>query len=1190
MKILSVSLKNIHSLAGGHVIDFTKPPLSDTGIFAIVGPTGSGKSTILDAITLALFDNISRFGTSKLSSAFLEEAGGVVTRGHNTAYAEVTYELDGKVYRSRWEFSKRNKNMFLYEGDGDDRVIAAGVKDVIAKNRELIGLNYDQFIRAVILPQGQFAAFLKADSDKRIEILEKITGTEIYRSISQRVYEKTKEKKEQADRIRDRLENIGLLSDNDIAGKNEEILQLEERIAYLDLQKQQLDSLLEIKKQIKSLTEKREAKEQEYQRIIRQIEDFKPSLGKLELHKKALPFSGKLAELKHLTAQKNDIENKIQELNGQKQAVTSHIQTLKDREQKISQDLDSARQYLEKALPVLATVNDLEAGLSTQKALLEEINRTLDGLSTRRKKLKAETENILSQIETHKTTAGKLNDWIGQNRILEQLQLILPEIVSNLDLYDSKRKDLRNFVSGNLPGLADKLSFYKFDSDLETLRQYLDSLEQDINRFNREKSVQGNIDEINHEIRKLNTALKSLAQVKTLVNDISRLKEQEGKLRDELESLTKKFEQIRSLTEQGQKLVLAREKQLHIVQNRLELEKIKQSSAYIRQKLEDGQTCPVCGNKFERHKAPQITVDTLETLELELEQAKKDLEQAREQLLEATKEYEKLKTRLDEKQEYLQKISEETATKSQAALSILQEHDLELDTLEPDAVLGAEQSISTRIDALNRDMVLIRKIEELERSRDIAEQIIPKLQELKDLKQKITDLIEPYKPFLAKANTSAKIKEALQRQLDKWNEANARIVDLEKKLSRLEETKNQLVSQLSTLEEQIAENNRKKDSFLQKYKSLAERRAAELQKIGLDADADVAAFEKNLRGRVEDFQKQLEDLQKQLAGLSAQVTSINDQIGTLERNHGETVNEINVLYRTLLEQLQPAGFEIPEQASRAILPDDEAKSIEQRARELEDLRKATEKELELISSSIEKYREQDSGQWTTVQLAEKIKQLAGHVREMNQQIGSIRNALATDNRNRQLYAQIEQEWRAAQQEYERWYALNELIGSATGDKFQRIAQEYNFMQLVAEANYHLQKLVPRYTMDYERHTVRGKDVFDLYVIDNDMAGERRSVRTLSGGETFLVSLSLALALSSMASYRIHIENLFIDEGFGSLDSQTLDMVLATLEKLQAGSNRQIGIISHVEELKDRIPVKIRLEKLSGGISRIFIGE
>jgi exonuclease SbcC len=148
-------------------------------------------------------------------------------------------------------------------------------------------------------------------------------------------------------------------------------------------------------------------------------------------------------------------------------------------------------------------------------------------------------------------------------------------------------------------------------------------------------------------------------------------------------------------------------------------------------------------------------------------------------------------------------------------------------------------------------------------------------------------------------------------------------------------------------------------------------------------------------------------------------------------------------------------------------------------------------------------------------------------------------------------------------------------------------QEYNFIQLINEANKHLKKLAPRYTLDFEKRTFR-RDVFELYVIDNDMAGERRSVRTLSGGESFLISLALALALSSMASFKISLYNLFIDEGFGSLDAQTLDMALSTLERLQSQTNRQIGIISHVEALKERIPVKISVQKLTGGTSKISI--
>ncbi|MFO7701479.1 MAG: SbcC/MukB-like Walker B domain-containing protein, partial [Psychroflexus maritimus] len=162
--------------------------------------------------------------------------------------------------------------------------------------------------------------------------------------------------------------------------------------------------------------------------------------------------------------------------------------------------------------------------------------------------------------------------------------------------------------------------------------------------------------------------------------------------------------------------------------------------------------------------------------------------------------------------------------------------------------------------------------------------------------------------------------------------------------------------------------------------------------------------------------------------------------------------------------------------------------------------------------------------------------------------------------------------------------LNELIGDARGAKFNNFAQDLTLMHLLAMANHRLTKLNDRYQMDRPKNA-EGED---LVVIDLHMGSERRSVKTLSGGETFMLSLALALALSDLASQNVKIDSLFIDEGFGTLDPETLDQTLDTLERLQAESNKIIGIISHVEALKERIQTQIQLTKNGQGYSSLTV--
>lgn len=185
MKILKLRFKNINSLKGHQEIDFTIPPLSVSGLFAITGPTGAGKSTILDVMTLALFNRIPRFD-GKITSTEIENLGSVMTHFTDEAYAEVEYESGNVAYRSTWRISKTRNNTFrdhemtlslLREGS----IMDLKKSEVPGENEKIIGLNYDQFIRSILLSQGEFAKFLKSDKTERTSLLEEITGSKIYR-------------------------------------------------------------------------------------------------------------------------------------------------------------------------------------------------------------------------------------------------------------------------------------------------------------------------------------------------------------------------------------------------------------------------------------------------------------------------------------------------------------------------------------------------------------------------------------------------------------------------------------------------------------------------------------------------------------------------------------------------------------------------------------------------------------------------------------------------------------------------------------------------------------------------------------------------------------------------------------------------------------------------------------------------
>ncbi|MGF6330341.1 exonuclease SbcC [Pseudomonas sp. BS3782 TE3695] len=227
------------------------------------------------------------------------------------------------------------------------------------------------------------------------------------------------------------------------------------------------------------------------------------------------------------------------------------------------------------------------------------------------------------------------------------------------------------------------------------------------------------------------------------------------------------------------------------------------------------------------------------------------------------------------------------------------------------------------------------------------------------------------------------------------------------------------------------------------------------------------------------------------------------------------------------------------------------------------------------------HQAQHNGNLDAEQLATALAELQNLFAASEHRCAELRAEQAEDQRRQNANQALAQQIADAYAEYQRWARLNALIGSATGDTFRKIAQAYNLDLLVHHANVQLRQLVRRYRLK------RGGSMLGLLVMDTEMGDELRSVHSLSGGETFLVSLALALGLASMASSTLKIESLFIDEGFGSLDPESLQLAMDALDGLQA-QGRKVAVISHVQEMHERIPVQIQVHRQGNGLSTLEV--
>lgn len=413
-------------------------------------------------------------------------------------------------------------------------------------------------------------------------------------------------------------------------------------------------------------------------------------------------------------------------------------------------------------------------------------------------------------------------------------------------------------------------------------------------------------------------------------------------------------------------------------------------------------------------------------------------------------------------------------------------------------------------------------------------------------------------------------QESLSHLSEKQNTFNEKLSAKADLIKRLSETRKEKEQQ------QLFESSRL-SQLLEERKSLFEGRPAN------DIQTNYEKRKQEVSKLLEDSRKTLNDIagkQEHLNGISAanenELKQRSNEIETEKQNIKEWLSDFN---RTSTSPLSPE--DLPELLSR---------SPEWITREREQLTDFSRRENICKATLIERenklkaHESKNPGVISTnhdESLIKQIEEINYNIKSCQQRNIEISALLQSHQRNSEKVKQFTNELDRLSLISEKWNKLNELLGSQSGDKFKKIAQGYTLDILLSYANRHLQELSKRYVLQ------RIPDTLGLQISDLDMGGEIRSVHSLSGGESFLISLALALGLSSVSSNRMQVESLFIDEGFGSLDIDTLRIAMDALERLQTGG-RKIGVISHVQEMTERIAIQIRVEKINNGKSRISI--
>lgn len=1211
MKIINVKFKNLNSLQGVHEISFDSPPFTDSGLFAITGPTGSGKTTILDAITVALYGRVHRHQRN------VEE---IMSRHTYECYSEVVFEIKSRQYRARWSLNRANKKAdgklqaekmelaTLPEGTLTGQTLTAVKAEII----ELCGLDYEQFLRSVILSQGDFTAFLKARDNERCELLEKITGSFIYSKVSVKVFKRQAEELSLMTRLKDKMNEEKLLPADEkntlqtqLTGKTELEVLFKAEQAALVRKIQWLDTVasLEVKKSAAadSLTGAKQLLEQNQHNFTRlsehqQAVKFLPDLTRIE---------AKSEEIKKL---ENLVASTMNELEPAKDEL-SHAGIASEQAEAAVKIANEAYVLME---PLIQLTEQLDADIRHTAVKISQAGETLANARAENAAVTAGQSAALAAATAARAQAGHLESWLQEHENARNLERDLPSISRNgqeLAAMDLARKK----IAGQLADESSQLSALELQitnltalvTESEKASNVNRNLLSTLNSRLEIESAGQTVREMESAITDLNLLIQNCEKAYRLAAEFIRNSADQAVAGDKLREMNTLHAALRL-----SRAALAEEKDLTLIKlaaakEVLQAEQRFQRYDEVRATLVPGSPCPLCGSVShpfagesheEIYPLAENRVREFEIMLLDVTRVLEDagLKENSAQLSsqERVAEISRLAADSDRLTEEFNEVNNSFPKRLlisrpaviQAVIQnkrilladLLQRlNSLKLLTGELNtAVLSQSQLqgiIARDEEKLNG---LYEKCSLLKRQAELLGQALAEAEiRLRHLIQETRILIQYYglefsiETLPAQRVELTEYSALYKSTLEQHHEIHLRLAALDAEQEHLCSTLAVQETGIRLAEKIVIQEQNQEVMLLERRRELL-------------ADKSTA----DERTRYLSAIRQKTELKDDCRSLLQEKTGRLAQLGKSIKEYAEThlllKGELSQVTENLRTELQKRKLPDIEELGSLVLQEDEARQLVSLEKEtLNAISHAENTYAALTAELVAVCQEQLTTALGPV-LIDALSEQEDKLAELNQEIGRIRQILHEDNRAREKFEQLALETEIQRMEFSRWNRLSSLIGSADGKKFSKFAQGLTLARLTDLANVHLTRLSDRYQILKTVNEDLGLSIIDLHQAD-----AVRPMSTLSGGESFLVSLALAFGLSDLASRKVKIDTLFIDEGFGTLDADTLDTAISALENLQA-TGKTIGIISHVEALKDRISVQIQLSRQTGGTSII----
>lgn len=1145
MKILNIFFKNINSLEGEGRIYFDQGPIADSGVFAITGPNGSGKSSILDVITLGLYGETFRFD---------KPAAHVMTKQTDECFAQVEFALGTDKFRSSWSAKRGDPDgsatallptMTLSRLDEQDEILAETPSQVRNRIAELTGMDFHKFSKSIMLPQGDFAAFLNALDSERMDILEKISGSDLYSDYRSQAEARYQQSQTRLTQLAQDLASFPLLTQEALDAAAHDLQDFQEQVTEFKQQQQDLQQKLNGLQNIANMEDRQRQLLGKQQALSQKLTDYQQDLQRVAASQAAVQYR---TELNLLDSKQNLVEQN-----------QSALETVRRELGMLQQQLGS--QAAQAAAPVT------DKSLSEQKQAIDTLKLSISELKLELPRQQELALAIRKQINDNQTVLAEINDWFKTHQSdamliedfpdvvkLRQLRAEYVELGSKQKANASWSKNITNSLKKN------KAALQSAEDDLRDLKAQIQADQTAL-----EAILQGrNVDTLKELLQEQQQRVNDLQEMVSLATVTDKLGNK-GWLSwlgiKKQPDMPPNPEMLRSRLDELTQEMSREENIIKVLEQGLRNEALIKKMSADRAKLVDGKPCYLCGSTTHPYVIkPPVFTDPKKALvdqRSKIQNLKSQLENTRSQLRAA----EKHGSQLSAKQQRLQQMHSQWTV------------------------------LANRLNIMRNGM----SIENLSLQKHLLEQETEELNNIGNLLKQHAQLQRNIGKMTSEAESKQLIREKLVplvKNLEtQWASRPEEFDEVEKRYASCAAEQNALTDklqvQLATLGEKMPAKNKENPLFDRLNSRRQDYQVYQLRQDGLQKEIDA------LNEKLQECESKISHIQAKIASnneelsqqefLGLHIAIIEKQKLLVEMEQQLRISQIEhkTILQTFNDKLAESPFGNVEQLRELLqLIDREADIRQQLATDQARLAELEQQLQQLQNTLATEIAAASSSRLSEPELRQQLKQIGEKLNIAEQEVQSLQNKLAKQQQYQEKHQQLNSQLDAEHRVFAEAHAERKLINDDPAG-FRRKIQTLMTDKLLSHTNRILEKLSGRY---YVRS---GSSEYGLAleIEDTKQQNVRRLPQTLSGGESFVVSLALALALAEIANNGKSIDSLFLDEGFGNLDAESLYLAMSTLETLKT-HGKTVGVISHVDGVKSRIKTQIELVKKPNGFSEL----